>query len=227
MPDIFDFEGMEWFNIGIGALLLSFVALIQLFVNLSATTASINWTLYATYFGSFFVLGIAYLSKKPLISILAVISTLFMMFTSFIQLDFVKRGNMMIPTGTEVYIFSAAIVIVCLALTILDFLFDFTKLNIKNDYILMTPFSMISLWSLFKLYSGFSALSGLQIVLQILVFVWAVMGAVAVYLSAINKLDDFELGDLTYDNLAFIVIAIFLIVFLASWTTIGVGLVLV
>lgn len=225
MAKIFDFKGKGYLNIGLSALLLSILPLVQMVYSINPSTYGPSWTLYLTYFGAYFTIGFTYFTKKPLSSILAIVSTFCAMFTAFIWVDAVKSNmGMLSANASQINLVAATISAIAIGLCVVDFLFDISKLNIKNDYIMIAPFTMLALWSIFNLWTSYTAFGTIQLVMHILMLGWAIMGISITYLSAINKLDDFEFSGLTLDNIAFFIAGIAILLFIGAWVTVGTGL---
>lgn len=144
MVELFDYEGLEWFNVGTGCLLIALLFLTQLFWCVAGNQSNL-WFFVAINLSGFGLLGLALISKKPVPAIGGVVTTFFMALSNM-------HGQFSIEIPQyEPLMFGLGVISLCLLIfAIADIIFEFTKIDVKQNYLVIASFVFILVWSVLR-----------------------------------------------------------------------------
>ena len=224
--ELFEYEGLEWFNVATGSLLFALVALTQLFWCIANPSQLQYWSYMAVYFAGFTLIALALITKKPFTSICAVVVSLFFVINDMWHFLGTPLGTSPISTSTIELIrtFTAVIALVLLTLGISDFLFDWTKIDVKLGNIpIIASFSFTLIWALLRLTGtltfGSMGRESIEFATAIALNLLLIPFFIVSILAMLSEIKErwIPVETQTLNNIAFLIASIGFLVILIRW----------
>lgn len=223
MVELFDYEGREWFNVGTGCLLLAIIYLTQLFWCVAGNQAGL-WFYPAINFAGFTLLGLAIIAKRPSSAISAVIAMFFMAFSNM-----EGQFGLVIPQYDTLMTGLATVSIMLLGLSIADIIFEFTDIDVKQNYLIVASFAFMLLWSILRFTPVIQGVAWANkaipmmwetaLVASLLSIPFSIVSILAMLKEILPRFIDIE--EETLNNIAFILCVLLFIVALVRWNAGG------